>query len=109
MTIPLGRLFIVTYPVLTTEVGGVLITEGGERLGAEQSSSASEVVDRLAKLVDQADIDRGLVLVVPGWEKAPEGLRERYDARRRAEGPTRTLTRVDEDEIAAARAKLSLQ
>lgn len=69
------RLFIVAYPVLG-EVGGVLLDEEGTRLSVQQAATGPELVERLAADADPtADL-----IVVPGWDKAPEGLREKYEA-----------------------------
>lgn len=97
-------LFIVAYPVVG-EVGGVLIDNEGTRLAVDQAATGPELVERLGATLTPGDE----VTVVPGWDKAPEGLRERYEAKRKAEPRFRlVLEPTEEDELAAARRALGL-
>ena len=98
-----GRhLFIVAYPVVG-EVGGVLIDNEGNRLAVDQAATGTELVERLGATLTPGDA----VTVVPGWDKAPEGLRERYEAKRKAEPRFRIVLDPEEEaEIAAARRAL---
>lgn len=99
------QLFIVAYPVLG-EVGGLLLDADGTKLAVMQSGNAPELVENLA---DQAaEIDpTSEVTVVPGWDKAPEGLRERYDVKREAARPFRLVLDPEEEaQLAAARRAL---
>lgn len=106
MTTPNRRLFIVAYPVLG-EVGGVLLDEDGTRLAVQQAATGDELVQRLA--ADIVDTFADLV-VVPGWDKAPEGLREKYEAWKVADGQVIKLS-LDadaEEKLAAARKILGI-
>ena len=96
------QLFIVAYPVLG-EVGGLLLEADGTKLRVHQAASGDELVEWLAG--DAALIDPTAdIVVVPGWDKAPEGLRERYEAKRDAEPRFRlTLDPAEEEQIAEAR------
>lgn len=93
--------YIVAYPVLG-EIGGVLLEEDGTRLAVQQASTPAELVQRLSADADPtADLT-----VVPGWDKAPEGLQARYRARQKAAGPTKVLSIDEEAEIERARRTL---
>lgn len=98
------QLFIVAYPVVG-EVGGVLIDEEGNRLAVDQAATGPELVERLgATLAPGTE-----AAVVPGWDKAPEGLRERYEAKRKTEPRFRVvLESAEEEELAGARKLLGL-
>lgn len=101
------QLFIVAYPVVG-EVGGVLIDGEGNRLAVDQATTGPELVERLAAVVAR-EAPGEEVSVVPGWDKAPEGLRDRYEAKRKAEPRFRmVLEPAEEDELAAARRALGL-
>ena len=98
-------LFVVAYPVLG-EVGGLLLDEEGVRLAVDQAATGDELVQRLVAAADP-DAD---VMVYPGWEKAHDGLREKYEAWRAANGAggKRSLSTAEEEELAAARQRLGL-
>lgn len=87
-------LYLVAYPVLT-EVGGVILEPDGTRVaGPAQHPQASDLVAELAAQVPPNED----VQVCPGWDKAPEGLREAYRAKQDAARGPRTLYRIEEDE-----------
>lgn len=106
MTAPNRRQYIVAYPVLG-EVGGVLLDEDGTRLSVQQAATGPELVERLAADTDPA----AEVVVVPGWDKAPEGLREKYEAWKVADGQVikLSLDASDEEKLAAARKMLGIE
>lgn len=93
--------YVVVYMVLS-EVGGVLLEADGTRIAVQQATTPEELIERLSASADPtADL-----VVVPGWHKAPEGLRERYESKRKVAGPVRVLTIEDEATIEQARRAL---
>lgn len=105
MTTPNRKQYIVAYRVLD-QVGGVLLDEDGTRLAVQQAVQASDLVELLAR--DPAVDPTADLTVVPGWDKAPEGLRERYEAKRAATGPVKVLSISEEETLSEARKLLGL-